>query len=266
MRFSPIALHRFGPLVILLCLFAGTSACSLLRDDTAEPLVDYVDSVQWVLGDPTASCGTSSPGHCVSTLRTEYKWTSGRTTYGDYLCMKCSAGSAIGQLGGGTTILFADSNLPVPTNIRIPAHRPTPGLVLWTRRNGVNSTATDNICRRYGVSDLQGPRLQNLNDYLNALVRYYGASAGLDATRNHPRDVCLLVSDEVPSTEVDSSGRTAYVAGRISCEAGSLASARNCRYQVKLYARAFSLTNSCLNAVYNTTAHEFKHILQSIAL
>ncbi len=142
-----------SPLLLVLSFLLG---CSLLGDEedelqiltlepieniTLEPVVDLVDSVSWQrVDEDTVIC----PGgaRCLVAVQTVYSWSSGKTTFGKNCCLDCERYAHACQLGK-QKISFRDTSLPLAQLIKIPAHWPHPGMVLWTREGGINSAIED---------------------------------------------------------------------------------------------------------------------------
>ena len=101
-------------------------------------------------------------------------------------------------------------------------------------------------------SDLD--RRRPYRDYLDWLVRTHGSELGLQ-----PTDVTLYASYEPAPTRP---GREGPVAGEIVCHPpGEWAEVG--RYRIVIYREA--LLTRDVSHVYNTIAHELKHVLQDLA-
>lgn len=266
-NFLNIRLLRLGFYLIICFLFSG---CWLFKEtqETSEGpnLIDYVNKVHWELVKGEVQClsGAAPLSSCLVPLELVFDWQSGFEDHRGYsCCLDCERGVPAGQIGL-TTIEFATGNSPLSPRVRIPGHKPRPGMIIWTRAAGIHENVNRDWCDDFRSSDLEGSNLQALINFLNQLTNRYGESYNLNPDSNNPKDVCLYISNADPPIRTDPDGNTGTVAGEISCASGSAARARNCRYQVTLYKQAFY--GQCAIGPYNIVAHEFKHILQSIEL
>jgi hypothetical protein len=85
-------------------------------------------------------------------------------------------------------------------------------------------------------------------------IRSYGAGIGIESG-----DIKINISPNVPPTHP---GRPGVVGGRIVCHSGEAARTAGAKYRITLYKSAFF--GKCRAQIFNTIAHEFKHILQVI--
>lgn len=256
---------KFG-LYIFICLMIITGCDGCDETPKGPNLIDYVNQIHWELVPETEQCPVmgSPTNSCLVPLQLVFTWQGGFVEYkGMSCCLDCERWAPACQIGLHT-IEFATGNLPISPRVRIPGHKPRPGMIIWTRAGGIHDNVNRDWCDNFRSSDLEGSNLQDLKNFLDQLTMKYGQDDDLDPDSNNPKDVCLHISDENPPIRTDPSGNTGTVAGEISCASGAAARARNCRYQVTLYRQAFY--GQCSKAPYNTVAHEFKHILQSIEL
>jgi hypothetical protein len=104
-------------------------------------------------------------------------------------------------------------------------------------------------CDNSRASDFRGNGLNSLREYLDWLVREFGTSVGLDVG-----DVTLTISNEYPPPTVPGEPGK-LLAGTVFCPSPS-------KYIIVIYEHSF--TGKTVAEIYNTIAHEFKHILQII--
>ena len=90
-------------------------------------------------------------------------------------------------------------------------------------------------------------------DFLDWLIRTFGEEHGL-----RPHDVRLFVAPQRAPTRYASEG---VVAGELVCHPESEWRRRG-RYQITLYRDA--LVGGSVGCLYNTVAHEFRHVLQEL--
>jgi hypothetical protein len=245
---------------------AFLDACSMCNKPVV--LINCVEFVRWELvqiQETFMGCGLYNV-ECPLIMRPAYHYTDGTVQWGDLFCNTCPDNYYNPSRFGLYILEFNECAIPLTRRIRIPPHRPSPGLVVYIRSSGIQPTERDLCETRYSSDELSGDKLKQLEDFLQGLVAFYGPPAGLDPTSNNPRDVCIFVSHADPPLRSDANGNVGQVAGEIACAEGVAARARNCRYQITIYERAINTLSPCVEFLYNLMAHEFKHILQSIEL
>ncbi len=135
-----------------------------------------------------------------------------------------------------------------------------PGKVVSTRTTvGVTWEASDEAwCDTLTSEDFNDCNQQSrLNDvpeyryYLDWLIRSYGGSSGLELD-----DVRLWGSNEEPP--IDENGEMTY--GQTLCYDDIVERSRGYKYEIYIYCRAH--VDKTRSEIYNTIAHEFKHVLQ----
>lgn len=254
-------------LMLCLTVLFGLNSCSFFKEN---PVVDYVEMVRYEYRAPTGTGCSPFAGvnYCAQAIFPVYHYSSGKLIVGGECCLHCTKWNNVCKISAGRVLEFDTSTLPLSPRVKIPPHKPVPGLVVWTRKGGVSTVLGRDLCEeKYSSEDVRGERLRSLEEYVRVLTTMYGANAGLDPDSNNPRDVCLRISHDDPPVQYPN-GERRLVAGRISCAEGAAArsSVRNCRYQIDIWEKAFSEGNVCAGRIYKTIAHEFKHILQSVEL
>lgn len=251
--------------VFAITLLLAVAGCGLLErlfggDDPVGPA--EVERVTYVATDRVRGSCPWEP--CRLTVIPRYDFTNGRSE--ESTAVSCCADCRGRSQCTSNVLSFLRSTLPISERIEIPSHYAYPGAVVYTRQSGIAPEISRNLCEtRYRSSDLTSATgIARAEGFLRYLTEVYGGEVGLDANATGPRDVCLIVSRAEPEEMQDATGRTGVVSGRISCARGAAARARNCRYAVVVFERAYS--GRCAMRPLHTIAHEFEHIRQSIRL
>jgi hypothetical protein len=251
-------------------LFMVVCLNSCTRCDHKVVLFDYVELIQWeIVSEPyDNACGMYNQP-CLLTLCPMFYYTSGKAIPHQWECYRCPEHYYNPDRFGKVIIKFQEYEGDLAKWITIEPHNPYPGLVIYTRQGGQtdSSLLTRDMCKeKYSRSEFEGAKMDLLNSFLDGLIKIYGNdSNGLNINHNNPKDICIYISPSEPlAYNID--GNIAYGAGSINCWPSNIAHDKNCRYQINLYDLAFTRANACVNEIYNTVAHEFKHILQSIEL
>lgn len=227
-------------------------------------IIDYVEIARYEIydGELNDVCGMYNRP-CLIPICLKLYYTSGKIHSFAPICLKCQPGLLNTLDPSNRVVEFYKHDRFLAPVIKIKPHRAFPGLVVYTRSG--SQTPFRNLCKeKYNSSELEGEKLNQLKNLLDVLVLRYGSNYGLKVTNDNPKDICLAISHSEPDERINENGNRGYVAGRINCWPGVVARARNCRYEIDLFEQAFARTNPCVQEVYNTVAHEFKHILQSI--
>lgn len=110
-------------------------------------------------------------------------------------------------------------------------------------------------CGRLSTDDFYGDNIKAFELYLEWLVMTYGSDVGLE-----PGDVKLRISHSEPPTRPhpERPGESLEVHGQTSCLEWPTSTAMDAEYVITVYEKAHETRGD----VYNTIAHEFKHVLQ----
>lgn len=116
-------------------------------------------------------------------------------------------------------------------------------------RDLCSTITTDDFKKGYGMN-----KMLQYKYYLDWLISTYGSAHGLESG-----DIKIYASYAEPPTMP---GQPGVVAGEVVKFEGAAATAQGCKYQITIYRDA--LVGHTLSELYNTIAHEFKHILQDV--